>query len=303
MLTKVFCVGAILGCAFGNQPAKLPTEKLFFYDTFEDSTDPFETGKWIKSKHEKYVDQPIAVKTPSKPLKGLEDNKGLHLTQENKHYGVSTKFAQPLDVKGKDLVIQYDLKLEDGLQCGGAYIKLLRDTPDLDLNNLHGETPYTIMFGPDKCGNNNKVHFIVQYQNPLNKTWAEHHYNTTVNIKTDKVNTHLYTLQIKQNNDFEIYIDKRLAKKGNMLTHMRPPINPSPTIDDPDDVKPADWVEDAKIEDPNAVKPADWDDNAPKMIPNEKAVKPKGWLDDTPEKIPDPNAVKPEDWDDEEVSR
>ena len=32
--------------------------------------------------------------------------------------------------------------------------------------------------------------------------------------------------------------------------------------DDPEDTKPADWVDEAKITDPHATKPADWDEDA-----------------------------------------
>ena len=275
-------------------------EKLFFHETF-DNGDIFADLKWVKSEDVMYADQPIRVGPLSSPPKGLENNNGLQLSQENKHYGVSSKFANPLDVKGKDLVIQYDLKLEEGLTCGGAYIKLLRATNDLDVRQLNSKTPYTIMFGPDKCGNNNKVHFIIQHKNPITNEYKECHYNTTVNIKSDKLNTHLYTLHIMQNNDFEIYIDKRLAKKGNFNTHMKPAINPPTTIDDITDTQPEDWVTDPLMEDPNANKPQDWDEEAPMMIVNDKAVKPANWVDDAPEQIPDPTAIKPEDWDDEEV--
>jgi len=248
----------------------LPTEGLFFHETF-DNADVLESGSWVKSSEAKYEGQPLKVKPVTTAIKGLEQDKGLSLSQENKHYGVSVKFPTVLDVKGKDLVVQYDLRLEDGLQCGGAYIKLLRATPDLDLSKLNGDTPYTIMFGPDKCANNNKVHFIVQYQSPVTQKWEEKHINTTLNIKQDKLHTHLYTLVMKQNNDFEIYIDKRLGKKGNLLTHMRPPINPPATVDDPTDSKPADWVDNDMIDDPDAKKPDDWDEDAPRMVENPNA--------------------------------
>ena len=245
------------------------TAGLFYHESFDD--DVLVTGAFTKSMDAKYKGQPLLVKPAVSAIKGLELDKGLSLSQENRHYGASAKFPTVLDVKGKDLVVQYDLKLEDGLQCGGAYIKLLRATPDLDLTKLNGDTPYTIMFGPDKCAANNKVHFIVQYQSPVTQKWEEKHFNTTLNIKTDKANTHLYTLVMKQNNDFEIYIDKRLGKKGNLLTHMVPPINPPSTVDDPTDSKPDDWVDNDLIDDPDAKKPDDWDEDAPKMIENPKA--------------------------------
>lgn len=30
------------------------------------------------------------------------------------------------------------------------------------------KTPYSIMFGPDKCGTSGKVHLIFRYKNPIN---------------------------------------------------------------------------------------------------------------------------------------
>ena len=54
--------------------------------------------------------------------------------------------------------------------------------------------------------------------------------NTTLNTKSDKGRSHLYTLVLKENNDFEIYVDKRLGKKGNLLTHMLPPVRSDPPL-------------------------------------------------------------------------
>ena len=36
-----------------------------------------------------------------------------------------------------------------------------------DLGALDNESPYSIMFGPDKCGGTNKVHFIFRFTNPV----------------------------------------------------------------------------------------------------------------------------------------
>jgi calnexin len=36
------------------------------------------------------------------------------------------RFAEPIVFKDEDLIVQYEIKLEDTLSCGGAYIKLLR---------------------------------------------------------------------------------------------------------------------------------------------------------------------------------
>lgn len=62
------------------------------------------------------------------------------------------------------LVIQYEVKLQHGLECGGAYIKLLTEESvvgEEEKGLRAGEeytdkTPFSIMFGPDKCGSTNK---------------------------------------------------------------------------------------------------------------------------------------------------
>ena len=94
------------------------------------------------------------------------------------HHAISAKFPKKIDNKGKDLVVQYEVKLQgqyracdldrvhvdssadsvtDGLECGGAYMKLLKDTKALQSEEFSNASPYVIMFGPDKCGSTNKV--------------------------------------------------------------------------------------------------------------------------------------------------
>lgn len=47
--------------------------------------------------------------------------------------------------------------MSDGLECGGAYMKLLQDNKKLHAEEFSNASPYVIMFGPDKCGATNKV--------------------------------------------------------------------------------------------------------------------------------------------------
>jgi len=63
----------------------------------------------------------------------------------------------------------------NGQDCGGGYIKLLSYKPDMDLIHFQDKTPYTIMFGPDKCGPDTKIHFIFRHINPKNQSIEEKH--------------------------------------------------------------------------------------------------------------------------------
>jgi calnexin len=77
------------------------------------------------------------------------------------HHAISAKFPKAVNNKGKTLVVQYEVKLQNGLECGGAYLKLLRDNKALHAEEFSNSSPYVIMFGPDKCGATNKVRCTV----------------------------------------------------------------------------------------------------------------------------------------------
>lgn len=88
---------------------------------------------------------------------GIAGDKGLVVKNAAAHHAISAKFAKPVDNKGKTLVVQYEVKLQNGLECGGAYMKLLQDNKALASDEFSNASPYVIMFGPDKCGTTNKV--------------------------------------------------------------------------------------------------------------------------------------------------
>jgi calnexin len=73
------------------------------------------------------------------------------------HHAISAKFPSVIDNNGKTLVVQYEVKLQNGLECGGAYMKLVRENKELHAEEFSNASPYVIMFGPDKCGVTNKV--------------------------------------------------------------------------------------------------------------------------------------------------
>lgn len=155
------------------------------------------------------------------------------------------------------------------------------------------------MFGPDRCGQTNKVHFIFRHKNPLTGEYEEKHLAKAPLPKITKT-TALYTLIVEPNNEFRILVNDEEAVAGSLLEDFRPAVNPDATIDDPDETKPEDWVDEAYIDDLEATKPDDWDEDAPVTIEDAEATQPDDWLVNEPLQIPDPEAEKPEEWDDEE---
>jgi calnexin len=231
----------------------------------------------------------------------LDKDLGLVLKSKAKHAAISSRLAKPFKFAGKPLIVQYEVTMQDGQECGGSYIKLLSSGSETtDLSTFHDKTPYTIMFGPDKCGNDIKLHFIFRHVNPLNGSIEEKHAKKPKERIEDPFKDkqpHLYKLVLNPDNTFEISVDHTVINEGHLLKDFTPAVNPAREIDDPEDFKPETWDEREKIPDPTASKPADWD--SPPEIIDPNAVKPEDWLDEEIEMIPDTTAEKPKDWDDE----
>ncbi|KAL2935615.1 Calnexin-like protein 1 [Bienertia sinuspersici] len=287
-LTHQF-VGLLLVACFAIQ---LYASDPIFYESFDET---FE-GRWIVSQKEEYNGVWKHSKSEG------HDDFGLLVSEKARKYAIVKELEKPVELKGKTVVLQYETRLQNGLECGGAYLKFLRpQEAGWVPKEFDNESPYSIMFGPDKCGSTNKVHFIVKHKNPKSGEYVEHHLKYTPSVPSDKL-THVYTAILTPDNEVRILVDGEEKKKANLLLgdDVEPAIIPPKTIPDPEDKKPEDWDEREKIPDPSAVKPDDWDENAPMEIEDEEAEKPEGWLDDEPEEIDDPEATKPEDWDDEE---
>ena len=199
----------------------------------------------------------------------------MRTTEDAKFYAISKRLPEPFSNEGKPLVVQYAVKHEKkGTSfCGGGYIKLLPSTTEQA--KFGGDSPYYIMFGPDLCGYDvARVHLIFSKdgENMLKKD----------DIKLDWADknefTHLYTLIVNPDNTYKVLVDNQERASGNLGDGQWSKF-PLKEIDDPNDKKPADWVDEARIVDPSAKKPEDWDENEPKMIKDPAASKPADWDD------------------------
>ncbi|XP_017007364.1 calreticulin [Drosophila takahashii] len=221
---------------------------------------------WIYSKHPGKEFGKFVL-TPGAFYNDAEADKGIQTSQDARFYAASRKF-DGFSNEDKPLVVQFSVKHEQNIDCGGGYVKLFDCS--LDQTDMHGESPYEIMFGPDICGpGTKKVHVIFSYKG------KNHLISKDIRCKDD-VYTHFYTLIVRPDNTYEVLIDNEKVESGNLE-------------DDWDFLAPK------KIKDPAATKPEDWDDKPTIADPDDK--KPEDW--DKAEHIPDPDATKPEDWDDE----
>lgn len=197
-----------------------------------------------------------------------KENRGLQTSEDARFYAISAPLDAPIDNTDKDLVVQFSVKFEQDIDCGGGYIKVLNN---LTPKKFDGDSPYNLMFGPDVCGSDRKVHAILSYkgENKLIKRY--------VNVPND-VLTHQYTFILHPDKTYEILVDNEEKVKGSILEDWD--FLPPKEIDDSEDKKPEDWVDEEYIVDPEDKKPEDWVDG--------------------PATIADPEAKKPEDWNDED---
>lgn len=80
------------------------------------------------------------------------------LVTKSRHAAIISKFNKPFVFDNKKkFIVQYVVTFQKVVDCGGAYIKLITDGALQDLSLFNDKTPYTIMFGPDKCGGVAKV--------------------------------------------------------------------------------------------------------------------------------------------------
>jgi len=256
--SKALAAAAVLMVASSSATA---SASIFFHESFDEGL-----AKWVQST--KKADYGKVAATAGDFFGDENINKGLKTTQDARFYSLSAALPTPVTNTGKDIVVSLSVKHEQGLDCGGGYIKLV---PQMEQTEFHGDTDYWMMFGPDRCGYTRKVHLIFHYKGK-NLLWKKE-----PSFPDDKL-THVYTVVVKQDNTYAFYLDKELKESGSLEKDWDF-LEPA-EIDDPEDKKPADWVDEAMMADPEDKKPADWDTE--------------------PEQVVDAEAKQPEDWDEAE---
>merc|ERR1711981_182050 len=239
----------------------IATAEVYFEEDFSGDWE----SRWTQSKAK--ADLGKFQVSAGKFYGDAEASKGLQTSQDAKFYGIMAKHKE-FSNDGKTLVVQFSVKHQQDIDCGGGYLKL---TPTMDAEKFAGDSKYNIMFGPDICGSSTKkTHVIFNYKGKnLDK-------KKEVRCESDTL-SHLYTLIVKPDNTYEVQIDMNKVDSGSLSEGWNF-LEPK-EIRDPDEKKPADWVDEAEIDDPNDKKPEGYDK--------------------IPAKIADPKAKKPDDWDDE----
>merc|ERR1711968_252203 len=240
--------------------------KVYFKETF-DSEESYKKN-WVESEW-KGADQGKIEITSGAHSSDTAFDSALKTTQDYRWYDTSAKMDESFDNKDKTLVVQYSVRHEQKLDCGGGYIMILPE--GLDQKKFGGDSEYNIMFGPDICGTGTrKTHVIFTYKGKNLLTKKD------IKCETDEL-SHMYTLIVKPDRTYEVLIDNKKVDGGSLLEDfdfLKPK-----EIRDPALSKPEDWVDESEIDDPEDTKPEGYDD--------------------IPKQIQDPDAKKPDDWDEE----
>jgi calreticulin len=239
----------------------LVSSTTYFNEEFND------LSRWVESTHRPENERGEISLSAGKCFTDEAVEKGLRTNDDYRFYAYSATFPE-FSNEGKDLVLQYSVKHEQNIDCGGAYLKL--HPAGLDQKNYNGDTEYFIMFGPDICGSTRRVHFIITHEN------KNHLINKNIPCETDTL-THVYTMILRPDNTYSVLVDGVEREKGTLEDDWS--ILPPRQINDPAVSKPSDWVDEKFIEDPEDKKPEGWDDIQKEIV--------------------DPEATKPDDWDDE----
>eukprot|EP00906_Rhabdomonas_costata_P032451 RCo045718 len=202
------------------------SSRVVLWDPLEE--DPFEGsgGAWAATRDPRFHGG--WGWSPSTNLVGIPGDRGLMVKNALQHFAISREIPGGLCPRGRPLVIQYEVQYNTMLDCGSAYIKLLPET--VEPEKLSMESEYVLLFGPDKCGNEDGVMLTLRHPlkdsgaegDPLDGApaepsplrWVEFGLLRPPRIAMD-LRTHVYTLVLHpESNRFEIFVDLSRRRKG-----------------------------------------------------------------------------------------
>merc|ERR1712086_1012799 len=208
-LSSCLVVALCLGAAFGE---------VYFEESFGDGWE----SRWVTAGKEGLGEFKASAGK-------FGDDVGLQTSQDAKFYGISAALPT-FSNKDKTLIVQYTVKHEQNIDCGGAYLKL--GPAPFDGKEFNGDTEYNIMFGPDICGMTKRTHLIFNYN--------KENLLKTKDLRTESNElTHLYTLTVKPDNTFDVSIDGVSVEAGSLAEGWK--FLKEKEVDDPEDKKPEDW--------------------------------------------------------------
>jgi len=222
--------------------------RVYFSETFG----PGWEERWTQSTwHEGEHLQGKWASTTGKWFSNASEDQGIGTAEDLKFFSIAAPIAafNVSDYAGKDLIIQYQVKHDKYVECAGGYIKL---GPNFgDLTTFGNNTPYNIMFGPDKCGHESQTQLILTFAGEERTKKAKLKY-----VQESTGVSYLYTLTLRPGNYMRVEIDREKIFEGSLGLEWDHPVPWA--ITDLNDFQPEWWEEEEQVPDREDSKPDDW---------------------------------------------
>ncbi|KAL0298415.1 UNVERIFIED_CONTAM: Calreticulin-3 [Sesamum radiatum] len=112
--------------------------EVIFEERFEDGWQ----SRWVRSDWKKIEGKAGSFKHTAGKWSGDPDDKGIQTTTDARHFAISAKIPEFTN-KNRTLVVQYSIRFEQDIECGGGYIKLLSGY--VNQKKFGGDTPYSVL--------------------------------------------------------------------------------------------------------------------------------------------------------------
>jgi hypothetical protein len=160
LLVLLLALDQTSGGAVGSkEPASSPstgTTTDYFFDSFDEGWDQ----RWTHSELKKYAGRFASAPRRHAAQRGRGGgDTAITVPEPNRRYALAAPLPRgAVDAGAEGLVVQYEAQFTDTHGCGGAYVKLLAVDPlEWDPKRVGRRTPYSVMFGPDRCGGASRV--------------------------------------------------------------------------------------------------------------------------------------------------
>jgi len=118
------------------------TATVFFRDDFSDSN---WEKRWVVSEKRPASERGLITLSAGKYFTDEVQERGLKTSEDARFYHLTTEFPE-FNNKGKTIVLQYSLKQDQRIDCGGGYVKL--HPTGINQKTYDGDSVYNIMFWP-----------------------------------------------------------------------------------------------------------------------------------------------------------
>jgi hypothetical protein len=158
--------------------------------------------RWVQSQYLEYARFTLS---PGWWYPDVTDT-GILTETMDQQYVISRKFPS-FSMKERPLVVQFTLRMHQDPICGGNYLKVL--PKNFDGKRFNSNSKFLLMFGPDICEQNEKIHILLPYKG------VHYQVNKEMTFPNDTL-THQLTLIVKPDFSVVYLLDNSEVFSGNL---------------------------------------------------------------------------------------